>query len=295
MYIKNTIPIVSVIIINYNKTLLTLECIRSVVSQSRDFEYEIILVDNGSDRFDQQLFIDQFPDIKVISSNLNLGFAGGNNLGIKYANGDYILLLNNDTLLENNAIGLTLEAMTEQNIKLATCQVLNENRTIQPVCSFYPSIRFSLLGLLGVIQVARKLGIKGLSFEYDYSKQQPVEWIWGCFFMFRREVLELFPRKKLPEDFFMYGEDMLWCYLLKEKRVIAWFLPSGKIIHLFSGNKSSQDPSLNSGIMNAIIFLKRYYPKWRYVLIFFFDTLIAMSRLRLKFLFKKVQLYFSLN
>jgi len=285
---------VSIIIINYNTYNLTCKCIDSIVNWEKKLDYEIILVDNASKECDPEIFLEKFPSVKMIKSKTNLGFAGGNNLGLQYAIGDYVLLLNSDTILINDAVSLTLEQMKENRAELATCNVLNENGTNQPVCSYFPSVRISALGFLGFIQVARKLWPKKFIYEYDYSKKQKVEWIWGCFFLFKREILSSFSDKKLPADFFMYGEDMQWCYLLKKQGINCWYFPEGKIYHLFSGNKVTQDPYQNKGLQNYILFLKMYYPWWRHSLIFLFEILTTITRFRFKYLFRKINLYFKL-
>lgn len=286
---------VSIIIINYNTFKLTSDCLRSVIAQTSDVSYEIILVDNASFECDPKIFKKAFPQIKLIESKTNLGFAGGNNLGIEQSNGEFVLLLNSDTILQNNAIGITWQQMLSKRIKLATCKVLNFDGTVQPTCAYFPSVRFSLLGLLGILQLSRKIGWKATSYTYDYSQAHTVEYIWGCFFFFKREVLFNFSGSKLPEDFFMYAEDMQWCYLLRKKRIYAWYLPGGIITHFFSGNKLSHNPDTNMNIRNTIIFIKKYYSPFRAFFIFLFDTLIAVTRFKFQFLFKKIRLYLTLR
>jgi len=97
-------PEVSVIILNYNTFQLTCNCIASVIEFTKDISYEIILVDNQSTECDADLFKDKFPFIKLIKSPENGGFAKGNNLGIGFATGELILLLNSDTYLSEDAI-----------------------------------------------------------------------------------------------------------------------------------------------------------------------------------------------
>ena len=100
---------VSIVIINYNTPELTGDCVESVIRETAGVAYEIIVVDNGSD--DPSVLtarLQGFDGVAVIRSERNLGFAGGNNLGVGHCKGEHILLLNSDTLLANNAIRLTL-------------------------------------------------------------------------------------------------------------------------------------------------------------------------------------------
>ena len=85
----------SIIIINYNTFTLTCNCIQSIEDKVKDIDYEIVLVDNASVECDPNLFKSKFPQINLVISDTNTGFAGGNNLGLKQATGDYILFLNN--------------------------------------------------------------------------------------------------------------------------------------------------------------------------------------------------------
>lgn len=285
----------SIIIVNYNTSALTLACISSVIEKTEGIPYEIVLVDNASVECDPGIFLAKFPDLVLIRSDMNLGFAGGNNLGIRAAKGKYILLLNSDTILKNNAGFLTVQKMKEQKTSLATCRVLNADGSQQLVCSFFPSVRFSLLAFLGIIQLSRKMGWRSTSYKYSYSSEHTVDWIWGCFFLFERNLLQYFDENKLPEDFFMYDEDLLWCYKLKQKGVQAWYYPDGTIYHLYSGGKLTKDPLVNLTFRNYVIFLKRNYVWWRYMLIFFFDTCTSLTRFKWKYLSRKIHLYFTLK
>jgi GT2 family glycosyltransferase len=286
---------VSIIVINYNSFEQTCSCLESIFKHEKELEFEIILVDNGSTECSPYLFLEKFPSIKLVSNGVNLGFAKGNNSGILISSGDHILLLNSDTFLLNNAVERTLSEMTRNDTMLSTCKVLNEDRTVQPVCSFFPSIRIAFLGFIGFIQIARFFGLKKIEYKYDYTTSHSVDWIWGCFFMFNRKILDLFPDRKLSEDFFMYGEDLQWCYFLKCKNIFPHYYPGGEIVHLFSGNKYSLNPDTNLTIRNYIKFLKKNYSFFRYSLIFLFETLTSLTRLRLRYLFKRIFLYFTLN
>ena len=99
----------SIIIINYNTFTLTSNCIQSIHDQLKEVDYEIILVDNASVECDPYLFKNKYPSINLVTSNTNTGFAGGNNLGLQHATGKYILLLNSDTELINNAPKICLD------------------------------------------------------------------------------------------------------------------------------------------------------------------------------------------
>ncbi|MCD7864667.1 MAG: glycosyltransferase family 2 protein [Clostridiales bacterium] len=107
---------VSIIIVNYNTPEMVIDCINSIQTQTKEISYEIIVVDNGSRDDSLVIFKDKLSDIAtVINVGENLGFGKANNLGAKYARGDYLFLLNSDTLLVNDAISLLLQFLTDHS------------------------------------------------------------------------------------------------------------------------------------------------------------------------------------
>ena len=100
---------ISVVIINYNTFELTSNCLRSIYRHTSEIEFEIVLVDNDSSECSPDLFLSEFPDIELVKSPINGGFAKGNNLGVERAKGRYIALLNSDTELLNNALKIVVD------------------------------------------------------------------------------------------------------------------------------------------------------------------------------------------
>jgi GT2 family glycosyltransferase len=226
---------VSVIVVNYNTFDLTSACIRSVIQKTQGIDLEIILVDNASTDRDPDFFYDEFPAIKLIKNGENLGFAKANNIGIEQAAGKYILLLNSDTECINNAVAEAMRLM-EQNpaVGVLSGQLQYPDGRVQAVAGRFPSIARELFDLF---RLSKLLTPKGRSRHYlgteaDYSRPLECDWVWGTFFMFRREDLGVFPDGKLHEDFFMYQEDMQWCYFFRKrlkKRIVYSTAP--KVLH----------------------------------------------------------------
>ena len=122
---------VSIIIINYNTCQLSKAAIHSVIEKTKDCSYEIIVVDNHSTE-DASSLKEKFPSIHYIQSDKNLGFAGGNNLGIQEANGEYILLLNSDTLLKNDAVSIVFNYLKARpNMAVASARLEYPNGRLQ--------------------------------------------------------------------------------------------------------------------------------------------------------------------
>lgn len=235
---------VSIIIINYNTYELTKKCIESVFTKTIATSFEIILIDNASTECKPEIFLELFPAIQLAKSRQNVGFAGGNNLGISKANGEYILLLNSDTELLNDAVTEAIAVFEQEaDIGVLSGQLLSPDGSIQAQAGRFPSIMreirelFRLNKLLSPKQRAHYY----LGTECDYNVPIDADWVWGAFFLFRKSDLEFFPDKKLHETFFMYGEDMQWCYHFKKilnKRIVVH--PAPKILHhVGASDKSS--------------------------------------------------------
>jgi hypothetical protein len=123
---------VSIIIVNYNTSELLKDCINSVLKKTQNVKYELIVIDNASSDCSIKMMKNEFPSIKLIESKENLGFGRANNLGARYATGKYLLLLNTDTLLINNAINILFDFMekdTKQTIAACGGNLYNLDRT----------------------------------------------------------------------------------------------------------------------------------------------------------------------
>src|SRR5215217_84282 len=122
----------SVIIVNYNTFQLTCNCIQSLKDKLHDLSYEIVLVDNASTECDPNRFTQRFSDINLIVSPTNTGFTGGNNLGIAHSQGEYLLLLNSDTELINNAPKICYDYMQQHpEVGMTTAQLVYPDGRIQ--------------------------------------------------------------------------------------------------------------------------------------------------------------------
>ncbi len=210
----------SIIIINYNTFSLTVDCIKSIREKvSNKYSFEIIVVDNASSECDARDFIRIFPEIVLIINEANIGFSKANNVGIQRALGKYILLLNSDTVLLNDAVTSALDILKgDPSIGVLSGQLQFPNGDIQSVAGVFPSISRELMELFRLTRFYKgeRKSRYYLYDSWDYSKPVEADWLWGAFLMFRKEDLKHFPDEKLHEDFFMYYEDVQWCYFFKK-------------------------------------------------------------------------------
>ena len=259
----------SIIIINYNTFQLTVNCIRSVREKLTGIHYEIVLVDNASVERDADDFLKECPGIVLIKSETNTGFAGGNNLGISHAKGEYILLLNSDTELINNAPKICLDHLqSHPEAGMVTCQLSYPDGRLQYNCRRFRTIGWELAEIFPFFRLLpkKKQGQMMLHHYFDHQHFAKCDWVWGAFMLFPRSILEKLPGGKLAEDFFMYIEDVRWCWDFRRLGYEIHFIPEAKVMHI---HKGSIDPAKLrqtriTGIKNHARFMKKFYPDWRW-------------------------------
>jgi GT2 family glycosyltransferase len=275
----------SIIIINYNTFSLTCKCIASLYEFTKNLDFEIILVDNASTECDAELFKTQFPKIVLIKSPENLGFAKGNNLGLQHAKGEYILLLNSDIELIENSISVCLEKMQNNSqIGVVSPQLIYPDGTIQHIAGRFPSIGYELIELFRLHKIFGSKSLLG--FYFDYQTETYADWVWGAFFLTKKEIIEKMPQKKLPDDFFMYFEDVQWCYFIKQLGYKILYTPETKSIHYVSASSKANGEAINlQKIKQSLQNEKTFFLKqkgWLYTKILYLLRAIKYLSLRKK-------------
>jgi len=231
---------ISIIIINYNTFTITSDCIRSVIKFTSNVEYEIILVDNASTECDPQDFLKEFPQLILVKSDINGGFAYGNNLGIHRAGGEYILLLNSDTFLIENSVFKCLSYLKAcKGAGALGCRMIFPEGVVQYTARRFKSIKWELLDLFRFIPMImpykkRSRLMLGKYFKCDESID--CDWVNGAFMVFEKKILDHLPQRKLDDRFFMYGEDQLWCEQIKNLGYRVVFYSGTTIVHIGSAS-----------------------------------------------------------
>lgn len=234
----------SVIILNYNSGDFLKNCLRSVLqSEENGFKYEVIVVDNastdGSLKKIQYSNIQSKLKIKIIKNKKNLGFAAGNNVGIKKAEGRYILFLNPDTLVRENTFKEMIKFMDSYpQAGAATCRVeLPDGRLDEACHRGFPTPWNAFCHFSGLEKLfpKSKLFSGYLLGHLSLNKIHEIDSGAGAFLIVRREAGEKI--NWWDEDYFWYGEDLDFCYRIKQNGWRIYFVPKVKIIH-FKGVSS---------------------------------------------------------
>lgn len=224
----------SIIIVHYKTLELSSNCLDSILkSNLKDIEYEIIVIDNASNDGSIEKIEMAFPEVKIIRNVDNLGFSKANNQGIRASTGDTILLLNSDTVVEFNSLRESLRFLNKHtNIGALGCKVLLPTGKLDPACkrSFPTPMNgiYHQLGLDDAYPNSERFGAYNLTYV-DENKTCVVDCIMGAFMMLPKNVIETVGL--LDEDFFMYGEDIDWCYRIKQSGYQIMYYPEVRIFH----------------------------------------------------------------
>ena len=228
----NNISVVSIIIVHYNTFDLTKACIASCMKHVAS-PFEIILVDNGSEEKPLDGILAEFPDVKYIDAGGNIGFAKGNNLGIKEAKGEFILLLNSDCELTEDSVTKSVDQLRKMpDVGVLTCSLSFPDGEKQNNYQSFPSVSGDLLEMTRLFKLNKqRFASKYENRLLDSRENHYCDWVWGAFFLFRKSDLELLKEKQLNTSFFMYGEDMEWCWQFAKIGKRSYYFSETTVIH----------------------------------------------------------------
>ncbi len=238
----------SIITVNYNGIKDTCELIDSIPFNN---DTEVIMVDNASKEYEASIISERFPQVKVIRSDKNLGFAGGNNLGIKEAKGEFILLINNDTYFKDfniNSLIKRLESSDKIGIVCPKLRFAWDNNPIQ----------FAGYTPLSSITLRNKAIGFGEDDRGQYDTAHPTPYAHGAAMLIKREAIEKVGL--MPECFFLYYEEIDWSMMFTRAGYEIWYDPCCTIFH-----KESQTTGQNSPLRtyyitrNRLLLVKRNY------------------------------------
>jgi len=226
-------PKLSIVIVSFNAEKLLRECLTSIYVDTKQIPFDVWVVDNHSEDNSIAMIKQYYPQVNVIENKENVGFAKANNQAIAKCTGDYILILNPDTLILQNVLEKIVNFMGENpTVGICGCKVLNEDRTLQLACRRSiptPGVAFFRLTGLSKLFPNSKIMAKYNLTYLDPDQPHEVDAVSGAFLMIRREVVDNIG--KLDERFFMYGEELDWCLRTKKAGWIVMYYPGAEIVH----------------------------------------------------------------
>jgi len=271
----------SIIIVSWNTSRILQQCLDSIYEQTKDIDFEVIVVDNASTDNSAEMIKARFPHVILIENSNNKGFAAANNRGMAVARGRYILLLNSDTVILGNAIVETVSfADIHPNTAVIGCKVLNPDRTDQSSCFMFPSLlnlAVAITGLTAVFPHSRIFDREQLTCR-NLNNIQDVDVVAGCFMLVRRAAVK--QTGLMDERYFMYAEETDWCYRFKKRGWKVIFAPLGRIIHLSGASTKKIPVQMWLQLQGSILlFFKKHKTKPAYLLACLLVALLFLTRL----------------
>jgi GT2 family glycosyltransferase len=276
----------SVVILNYNTVDLTRICLQTVLaSKLGKYAMEVIVCDNASSDGSMDMVRREFPEVILIDNKKNIGFAAGNNPGIKRAKGRYILLLNSDTEVPSDTFKTMIAFMdATPEAGAATCKLVLPNGSMDPACHRgfpTPWVAFTYLSKLESMFPRTTLFGEYHQQYKDLSTIHEVDCISGAFFMIRRECLR--DVGLMDEEYFMYGEDIDWSYRVKQAGWKIMYNPTVNTLHKKkqSGRanilkKRRVTTEIYFHQYNWLFYKKHFEKKYGPILAFFVNTFYRM-------------------
>ncbi|OGC42449.1 hypothetical protein A2Y85_04385 [candidate division WOR-3 bacterium RBG_13_43_14] len=261
---------ISIVIVNYNVRAFLEQCLLSIHKAKHDLNIEVFVVDNASVDGSQAMVRKKFPDVILVDNKENVGFSRANNQALRQAKGQYILILNPDTLLQEDTVLILNNFMDTHNQAGAVgCKLLNPDGSFQitsrrslPI----PWVAFTrIVGLSRIFPKSRLFGQYNMTY-LDPEKECEVEVLPGSLIFARRQVLESI--NYFDEDYFMYGEDVDLCYRISKAGWKIYYTPSTKAIHYKGESTKKGEFSFVSNFYTAMLIFtnKHFRDKYSFLL-----------------------------
>lgn len=223
----------SIIIVNWNTENLLRDCLRSLEGSLGALKVETFVVDNASQDASCDMVSSEFRDVRLIQSDANLGFAGGNNVALRQATGRYVMLLNTDTLVHGSVLPDAVAWLDRHpNVGVMGPRVLNCDGTVQPSCSAFPSLHHLTLQALGLTKFSRLDAYRMTG--WDRSSERRVDVVSGAAMFVRASAMA--DVGLLDDAFFFFGEETDWCRRFARAGWEIVFVPIPEITHFGGGS-----------------------------------------------------------
>lgn len=253
-------PVLSIIVVNWNTRNLLRDTLKSVREETL-LSHEVWVVDNGSTDGSQEMVREEFPEAHLIANPDNRGFAAANNQALPLCQGEYILLLNSDTVVLDGALDKMVAYMHGHDEAAALgCKLLNADGSLQPSAHRFYSTWRSLIEnrVVHMLWPHTHADTPFLSF-WDHSSPRRVDWVCGAALLVRKGVVN--DIGLLDDSFFMYGEEVDWQMRMAKAGHHVWFMPGARIIHYGGGSSREIVTTMKRmELANRQRFVDKHYP-----------------------------------
>jgi N-acetylglucosaminyl-diphospho-decaprenol L-rhamnosyltransferase len=224
-------PLLSIVLVNWNTRDLLRACLRSIYATLDAISFEIIVVDNASDDASADMIRSEFPEVQVIRNEANLGFAVGNNIGLRRASGDFVMLLNPDTDLCPGSVARMLDFIKSRpDVGMVGPKLIGADGALQINGQRFPTFLREVMCLTRLFRVFRRYHDSRLAWcREDLDLNAEVDTLAGACMLVPKAVVDAVGL--LDETFFLYYEDVDWCYRIKKAGWKIWYVGEAVIVH----------------------------------------------------------------
>ncbi len=242
-------PDLSIVIVNWNTRELLARCIDAIRKQGAQIDYDVWVVDNASTDGSVAFLRAEFPWVHLLEAETNLGFARANNWAMATCRGRAVLLLNSDAFLLPGALEEMLAVIGAASSAGAVgAQLLNPDGSFQAGASPFPTLWSELL-------VLTTLGRRFYGQHYpsagpdERDTARPVDYVEGACLLVRREALETVGG--LDDGYFMYAEEVDWCYRMRQAGWEVWYAPAAQVVHLGGASSANRRPQREADLYRS--------------------------------------------
>jgi GT2 family glycosyltransferase len=257
-------PLVSIVVVSYNTREMTLECLRSVFAQTRR-PFELIVVDNASCDGSATAIAAEFPDVRLMTEIENHGFAKANNIAAPHARGQYLLLLNPDTVVLDGAIDRLLDfALRVPEARIWGGRTLNGDRSLNPTNCWRRmtlwSVASQVAGLSSLFRRSTLFNPESYG-GWPRDNESEVDIITGCFLLIRREFWK--ELGGFDPSYVMYGEEADLCLRAQTKGARPMITPEAQIIHYAGASETVRSDKMVRLLRAKVLLIRRHFPRWQ--------------------------------
>ena len=264
-----TAPELTVVIVSHQTRADLRRCLRSIFGSTQDVRYEVWVVDNASTDGSAEMVERDFPRVRLVRSEENLGFARANNLVLRQARSEFVLLLNPDTIVHDRAFDEPIAFLRRTpEAGMVTCRLVKADGTLDLACRrSFPNAFDGFSRAVGLAQAfPRSRLFARYNVTYlDENETYEVDAVNGAYMMVRRNAMEQVGL--LDEDYFMYMEDLDWCHRFREHGWRIFYHPTTTVVHLKGqSGKQSSGPMIHAFFDSMELFCRKRYaveqPAW---------------------------------
>ena len=251
-------PLLSIVVVNWNTREFLCACIRSIYATLDAISFEIIVVDNASHDGSAEMVSSDFPEVLLVRNDENVGFAAANNIGLRRARGEFVMLLNPDTALCPGSVHRMLDfAKSRPDVGMVGPKLVSSDGSLQINGQRFPTFLREVMCLTRLSRVFRRYHDSRLAWcREDFDINAEVDALAGACMLVRKAVVDTVGL--LDEAFFLYYEDTDWCCRIKKAGWKIWYLGGAQVVHVWAQSAAKFGFPRANGVM-----YRSQYQYWR--------------------------------